>query len=221
MCFQTISRWVRAMAGGLRVIRCLPNHFPLPLPRLHPGASAVAVGGTVEEAVVVVEVVLRGTSTTSTTPLDCTRTPSAGHCLQRFFTRATFLPRSGRVAIRRQECAQDQLHQVHEFCSAEFCQTFVRCVSSPFLDFDWDVCNRLTREIHRRSQIWTCASNRALQDTAAQTCSNVHRIVLTQNKSSHSTRALQDTDTVHLSRALQDTARHTCVHIAECIREPD
>ena len=46
------------MAGGLRVIRCLPNHFPLPLPRLHPGASAVAVGGTVEEeAVEVVEVV--------------------------------------------------------------------------------------------------------------------------------------------------------------------
>ena len=44
------------MAGGLRVIRCLPNHFPLPLPRLHPGASAVAVGAVA--AVAVVEVLL-------------------------------------------------------------------------------------------------------------------------------------------------------------------
>ena len=112
----------------------------------------------------------RSTSTTTTaTPLDCTRTPSAGHCLQRFFTRATFLPRSGRVAIRRQECAQDQLHQVQpilsDICSLRFF-TFsrfrLRCVqpidpgNSSALP-DLDLCQQQSPAGYSQANLFKCS----------------------------------------------------------------
>ena len=140
MCFQTISRWVRAMAGGLRVIRCLPNHFPLPLPRLHPGASAV-VGATVvvEEAVAAVVVVvvallllllvllLPWIAAGRLLPDIVCSASSRGQLFCRDLAGWQF----GGKNVLKISCIKS-----NPFCSAEFCRTFVRCVSSPFLDFD-------------------------------------------------------------------------------------
>ena len=125
---MSVGRW-----GVVRMIRCRPNHFPLTLPRLHtlPLLLPSAFCRTLclqnqrntshkirqihvkesEKYIIQNQTNKNIQSFSASTPQitpSALLLPSAGHCLQHFFTFCVS-PRSGKVAILRQEYAREQL----------------------------------------------------------------------------------------------------------------